>query len=236
MSALWFLHSIACSHSALADVLTQEVKLNIWVKLIKVVRKLLENQSGEVNQHSQNQTSPHSELDTSRERVKSQKRKGKRKYEDMDIKENNIPQQTEDKPVCLQSVNEEVELLRRLFSEPGGKMNESVSESVTDCSNSSKSSTGDFVESVPTAAATMFQLKCAVFTGTLETERYRLLLQQTEAVMAAILLSFEIEQFREVIRQLEHDVVRQRFSLYNCPSTHYQKTLSSELSDNDVFL
>ena len=211
MSALWFLHSVASHHSVLTEVLTQETKLKIWEKLITAVRTLLDNQS-EDGYESKTSLDGCGLNQPATVKTPSRKQKGKRKHEEIDIEDGK--EEKKQSQTCahveMNTVDEKVKYLERIFSHTGGTsilQNELVSKKLQTVSQTSTQTAEDNSETVPTASGIMFQLKCAVFKGTVEKERCRLLLQQTQTVVAAMLVSFEIDQFRDVIRQLEHDVV-----------------------------
>lgn len=212
MSALIFLHTMSRYHILLKTVLEIDAKLNIWKLLIIVLRKLLGNQS--VWSENQSDLKPECQSMDTTPQVESthtaeQSKKRKRRKSKSTHGDDSVVTENDQSDRADEQMKQMNRLLEGLQDFEQNKMTlakdksdiETVPKKVAD------DQCPDAGDAVLNASMISALFRSLMFEGQLERQRSRVLKMQVQSVMAALLVSFDLDLFKKVTQELVDDMV-----------------------------
>jgi len=200
LSLLWLLQTLARYHAVFHLVVTMETRVLLWKQLVELIRKILDRKLVDVKESA---GSKESEIGISKVTEKKELKSDCKKSR----KRKHMPLDTDDeKP---ETDEKTVQAVRDILD--GNSPKENLSSESDDLSFVGIQSVAGEKEGV------QLDFRSLVFENHLEEEGQNLVLQQTQSVLAAILVSMDTARFRDMLRELEHDMVR----LENCNYISY---------------
>ncbi|XP_052792567.1 uncharacterized protein LOC128226647 [Mya arenaria] len=200
LAALWFLQTSARYHTLHASVLTMETKLALWQHLVQVVRQALNTQTPDKQpplciENSSEHSSSLKKTDATEYgtgHLRDSRKSRKRKH--TSVSEENEMDTSSSKDNGTSDIINQVRAILQCKDDITG----SEARDIGICTEPDKLATSEAIEPL--------DFRILVYKGHLLENGDLLVLQQTQTVMAAILVALNIDQFQDVLRQLEHDM------------------------------
>ncbi|XP_052281558.1 uncharacterized protein LOC127879012 isoform X2 [Dreissena polymorpha] len=200
LSALWFLKTSARFQLVLSGVLQQGTKLDFWNRLVQVIASLLDVQSKHAATSQFGVCGQDSDAHVSKKDEKRENRK--RKANETNLIKSKTQKVSCDEDDSVKRMKDFSLILRDVFYISDTQQRENTQDKRTLVSKDISSSVNVSYSNVNQG----IDYRQLVFDGRLHSNWLPLVLQQTQTTLAAILVTFDLDQFTDILCQLERDV------------------------------
>jgi hypothetical protein len=206
-------------HILLKLQLTIEDKFRIWKLLTSVLKKILSTQSTEeqpqsLNQSMETENQSHSQnLDQSADNISGKGTQSSKSHKKKRKSDNKLENQSNDSVLHDTKTNEDLESQMAKISKllEGPLENSETTENAVDLVNDKlvalDSPTFKIDNAVLNPTMLISLCRSLMFEGQLESQRSKVIKMQVQSVLAALLVTFDLEQFKEVLQDLVDSVV-----------------------------